>query len=578
MYFDALTAAAVAHELRAKAVGGRVQAVLQMDPLSVAFEVYAHRQRLYLIASAHPQFNRVHLTATKPRRGVDKPSPLLLLLRKYVRGAQLVAVEPVRRTDGQPAFERALHLAFDGDQGPTTLVCEIMGRLANVILLDAGGVVLDAIKRVTPEMTRVRVVLPNHPYVPPPPQDRPAPVGLTAGRLRQLLAGVPADEPLWRALMRGLRALSPLAAREVAFRALGDSAAPCSAIGDAAAVVQALNELFAPLYDGAWKPSIVRQDDNVEAFAAYRLTHYGDWEPVESISAAVEAYFASLAGSDPYQTAKDQVRQVIAQARERLKRKREALERSQVSEEEVERLRACGELILGYAHEIEPGQTLLKAAYSPDEPPLSIQLDPTLTPVENSKRYFREYDKAKGALREVPVRLNQVAAELAYLEQLETDLDLAESQPEIAQVRAALAEAGYLRVPRRRPSPPRLRPLRLESSHGFVVLVGRNARQNEEVTFQHGAADDLWLHARGVPGAHVLIKTDGRPVPEETIRFAASLAAYYSRARTSSRVAVDVTQRRHVRRVRRGRPGMVTYSHESTVFVKPADPKGLQDL
>ncbi|HID87606.1 MAG TPA: hypothetical protein EYP55_09570, partial [Anaerolineae bacterium] len=222
MYFDALTMAAVAHELRETILGGRVQKVLQPDDLSIGLEVYAGRQRHYLLASAHPQHCRVHLTQTRPRRGVEAPSPLLLLLRKYARGGRISAVV-------QPPWERILQLELDHPLGMSTLIVEVMGRHSNIILVDATGEVMDAIKRVTPEMTRVRVVLPHRPYAPPPPLAKLALSDLTEHRLRRTLAAAQ-DAPLWRALLGGLRGMSPLLAREIACRALGDAEAPVSAV------------------------------------------------------------------------------------------------------------------------------------------------------------------------------------------------------------------------------------------------------------------------------------------------------------------------------------------------------------
>jgi predicted ribosome quality control (RQC) complex YloA/Tae2 family protein len=566
MYFDALTLAAVVDELRATVLGGRVQQIVQPDEWTVAFELYAQRQRQYLVASAHPQFSRVHLTPIKPRRGVEVPTPLLLLMRKYVQGGRLVAIE-------QPAWERILHLGFDGDEGPTTLVCEVMGRLSNLILLDAGNVILDSLKRVTPEMTRVRLVLPRHPYVPPPPQARPAPVGLTGQALRAMLATAPADTPLWRVLLNGVRGLSPLAAREVVFRAMGDTGA-LAAASPPDRVLVALTGLVKPVASGGWQPGLVRRHDEVEAYAPYRLTQYPDCEPIESISAAVEAYLAPAMARDPYHGARRRIQKLIDQARDRLNRRHESLAGSAVTDAEVERLRVSGELILAYAWSLAPDQTVLEAAYDPDRPPLRIELDPALSPVENAQRYFREYEKAKGAAEEVPARLAETDLALRFLDQLETDLLLASSQPEIEAVRAELVEAGLVIVgrrdqqrTRRKPSPA-AGPLRLESPDGFVIWVGRNARQNDQVTFGRGAADDLWLHARGVPGAHVIVKTEGRPVPDTTVEFAARLAAFYSRARGSTQVAVDVTELRHVRRIRGTGPGMVTYRHERVVYAR----------
>jgi predicted ribosome quality control (RQC) complex YloA/Tae2 family protein len=288
----------------------------------------------------------------------------------------------------------------------------------------------------------------------------------------------------------------------------------------------------------------------------------------------VEAYYTQAVGN-PYEAARKPLRQAIAEARERLRRRRGSLERALVPESEVQRLRVSGEMILAYAAEIKEGQRELVVPDVGDGSTVRIPLDPQLSPVENAQRTFKEYRKAKGAAEEVPALLAQAALEAQYLDQLETDLDLAASHPEIQEVRAALVEAGYLKERRRRPKVGRSQPLKVITPDGFEILVGRNSRQNEEVTFRLGTGHDLWLHARGLPGAHVIIKTQGREVPERTLRQAAELAATHSRGRGSTRVAVDVTLQRNVRRIKGGRPGMVTYRGQRTIYVAPKKPEAV---
>ena len=192
--------------------------------------------------------------------------------------------------------------------------------------------------------------------------------------------------------------------------------------------------------------------------------------------------------------------------------------------------------------------------------------------MENAQRYFGRYKKAKSAAGEIPALLQRAELEKRYLDQLETDLDLAANRPEIQEVEAYLAEAGYIREKRRRRKVGRSQPLAVNSKDGLVILVGKNSRQNEEVTFRRAAPDDLWLHVRGAPGAHVIVKTGGREVPEATLRQAAQLAAYYSQARDSAHVDVAYTERRYVRSIKGAGPGLVTYSREKTIRVASRNP------
>jgi len=226
--------------------------------------------------------------------------------------------------------------------------------------------------------------------------------------------------------------------------------------------------------------------------------------------------------------------------------------------------------LLAYQYTLTPGQSELRAQYEVDGPELVIKLDPSLTPLENAQRYFDRYEKAKRARKGVPQLIRATEQELAYLAQLKTDLDLATNWPEIGEVQEALQRNGYWRGQHtRQPGGGKSGPLKVTSEPGFVIWVGRNARQNDIVTFDKGGPADLWLHARGVPGAHVIIKSGANDVPDDVIRRAAEIAAYYSGARNEAHVPVDVTRRKYVRKIKGGKPGMVTYRNETTVEVTP---------
>lgn len=566
MYFDALTMACVAGELRSTILGGRVQRVLLPDTLSVGLEIYAQRQRHYLLASAHAEMGRLLLASERLRRGVDKETGLLLLLRKYARGAVVVAIE-------QPPFERILRLEFDHPEwGCSELVVELMGRHSNVILVDAGHRVLDAVKRVGPQMSSTRPLLPGQPYTPPPPQPKLPPSDLTEYRLQQILAEQKPETQLWQALVQGLRGTSPLLAREITFRAVGHPRATVAQVQQMTPLLETVHQLLAPLDDGQWQPTVVLEGEQPVVYAPYPVTHRGTPQAMPSISQAIEAYTAAVASVDPYTAARRSVQEAIAAARTRLERRRQALENSLRQAAEADRWRQWGEFVLAYAHAITPGQRELVAETGNGEP-LRIPLDPEKSAVDNAQAYFVRYRKAQRAAEGGPARLEETILALRDLEQLETDLELASNRPEIDAVRAALVEARHLKAKRgKTPKTVPGKPLSLTSPDGLTILVGRNSRQNDVVTFRRAQGDDWWFHVRGVPGAHVIVRAEGQALPPDTLQQAAALAAYFSQLRDEAQVPVDYTRRRHVRRIPGGAPGLVTYTREQTIRVTPGGP------
>jgi predicted ribosome quality control (RQC) complex YloA/Tae2 family protein len=549
--FDAIALAAIADELIQNILHGRVQEIIQLDALTFEFEIYANKERRYLLTTARADEARVHFVSHKLRGSGETPTPFLLLLRKHAENAFIDAVT-------QLPNERVLKIQFDhSSAGISTLVIETIGRYSNLILLDAGGLILDAAKRVTASMNRARILLPRQKYLPPPSQAKLDPSTLTIEKLSRAL-NENKGARLYQMLVKTIAGVSPLFAREIEHRV--------GAHASAETILATLHQLsHAP-----WQPCVAYEDGEAAAFAPYSLAQYADARACYSISAAIEAFYGV---EESYAALKEDLRAQIADARDRLARKRDSLEQSLPKGEEIEKLRTSGELVLGYASLVRAGQKILKAESG--ESIVEIALDPMLSPVENAQKYFKEYRRAKDARARVPTLIAATAIELAYAEQMLNDLEMAENRAEIDAVARAAREAGLMgsstkitRTKANVPSAPRT----FQSEEGFTILVGKNARQNEEITFRRANAEDLWLHVRNVAGAHVVIIGGGREIPDSTIRRAALLAAQYSQARGESRADVIVTQRKNVRRVRGGKPGMVTVREERIVRVRIEQP------
>lgn len=275
---------------------------------------------------------------------------------------------------------------------------------------------------------------------------------------------------------------------------------------------------------------------------------------------------------------KKPVQEAIEESKIKLSAKLNSLQKGLKDDSEREILKQSGELILAYQYGIEAGQTELRAQYDMDAPEMVIKLDPAITPLENAQNYFRRYDKAKSALDEVPALIEEAQLELNYIEQLETDLMNASNWVEIDDVIQSLQSRGYWlgKKVKRLGGGGRQGPLKVVSRDGYVVWIGRNSRQNEQVTFKTANADDIWLHARDVPGAHVIIRNDGRRIKDELVAEAAAVAAYYSKRRDEGSVLVDYTRVKYVKSIKGAGAGMVTYRNEETITVQPQDEKILK--
>jgi predicted ribosome quality control (RQC) complex YloA/Tae2 family protein len=636
MYIDAMTLAALADEWRLLLARARIDTIIQPTAYSLALQCYApgsegqSGQNRWLYLSVHPQLARAHLTARKPAKIASEPPPFVMLLRKYLEGTRIEAIE-------QPRWERVLeiitgHPSASGSDERVhyRLVLEIMGRMSNIILCDERGLILGSLKQVGADVNRYRVISSNVAYTPPPPQQRTfagqmlprlEPTTITAAELAIIPGNeneaqqkeavkkgrAPAKAKLWQMLTRNLLGFSPLLAREAVYRTLGDTETPL----DAAQNEDTWEELawnirdLTALYDNhGWRPQLIERvaspgaAPTPVAFAAYPLEQYAGQPDLRarqspSLNVLVDDYYAGAEWRDAMESVRAPIKKVLLSQRERCKRKAEILNEEMATSEEAGRFRLQAELLLAHQNEVTQGQSSAELAnyYAGEGEPatITVPLDPRFDAVGNANRLFNKYHKLRRALALIPEQIEQNRAELATIEQFLADLELAENPGEVQLVKAEVQAVGYMRgKPAENKGKPKARgknkqskggkqagpgggvPLYMQSKEGFTILIGKNSRQNEEVTFHQATGNDLWLHARGVPGAHVIIKAGGREIPRATIEQAASLAAYYSQARGSTSVPVDYTLQRHVRHMKNGGPGMVIYERERTIYAEPS--------
>jgi predicted ribosome quality control (RQC) complex YloA/Tae2 family protein len=583
MHFDALTLACLTDELRHTLLGGRVQQVMMIDDDHVGMEVYATRMRHYLVLAADRTASYAYLSSQKLRRGTDAQPPLLLLLRKYVRGARLVDINQLEPT------ERVLRLGFEHPQtGATWLIFEPMGRMANLILTTPQGRILDCLHRV-PASKAKRALMPGQPYAAPPPVAKLPP--LDDGRpdyYAELGAITQAEGKLWRALVDQIAGVSPTQARELAWRIAGSADAPAQS-ADTLKLSSALQSLWRPVAEGGWTPGLAEEAGSVVAFAPYELHYRGEFMPMPSLSSTLERFHAvsklvdeasnvAAAAPDPYAAQRADMLNRLRQARKRLDRQLSALAADEPAPGEPDELRRNAEWLLALGSQLEPNAPVLEVDLGEEK--LTIPRTPGKSAVEQAEQMFKRASKLERAAKFIPRRRTQLQADLDFVDQLIVDVREAENQPEIAAVGHELEKLGLTR--RHKSSKggrqPTGGPRRFESTSGYEILVGRNAQQNEQVSFGHARAEDLWLHARGAPGSHVVIRRRGSDPDEATIEAAAQLAAYYSSLRGERNAPVSLTQCRFVSRAASGRPGQVTIRNDRTVVVPAEVPVSVTEV
>jgi predicted ribosome quality control (RQC) complex YloA/Tae2 family protein len=416
--------------------------------------------------------------------------------------------------------------------------------------------------------------------------DKPDPRRITSASLEAIVLGQPEKAKLAEVLVRSLRGMSPQIAREIVFRETGAIATRAVEIDtdQLRGLASTIRGLYEPLLTSQWEPHIYEHDGDVIAFSAVPLRHLkAENKPVpqSSMSKAAELAMNEPTADTPQTHAqrRAQLTGIIDAELTKVRTRLASLEQQFAKAEDVEELRTAGEMIYGYLWQIEPGQAVLEVDG------LRIPLDPALSAKENAQEYFDKYRRSQRAGEHLPARIEQAQHEIDYLRQLRVQVEQAESFAALESLRAELYELGSAAGEQDRKSKRQSKPKSdtgkrgplLVDGEGNAIYVGRSGKENDHVTFTVAGPNDTWLHARGVPGSHVIVKwrLPQDDDPAEVIERAAALAGWYSSARESGSVEIDVAKRRHVRKIKGGGPGMVTYRNEHTILVKPRDESGL---
>lgn len=558
MSFDGFVTRAVVKELRETLSNGRINKVYQPFETDLLLSIRANRKNVQLYISTSANFSRIHLTNERYPNPIQPPM-FCMLVRKHIEGSIVKNIKQIE-------LDRIIHIELQardelGDLISKTLIVEIMGRHSNLILLDTErNIIVDSIKHLPPSLNSYRTVLPGREYVSPPSQNKANP--LEADR-ETVLKKVDFNQgKIDQQLVTSFAGLSPIVSKEIVHRAgfvTKDS------------LPQTFLEAMKLFRNNTYEPEIVRSKHR-EAFSVMSLTHMdGEKIKFDTVSSMLDRFYFGKAERDRIKQQASDLEKRLSNEMKKNKRKLKKLEKTLRDTEKAEQYQLYGELLTAHMHEIKRGQSQVAVDnyYNPGEK-VKITLDPVKTPAENAQAYYQKYTKAKNAVSIVKRQIEETKENIAYFELLLTQMEKATLE-DVAEIREELEDEGIIKRKRRKEKKKvdKPKPETYESSEGVPILVGKNNKQNEYLTMKLARKSDTWLHAKDIPGSHVVIH--GNQFGEETLYEAAVLAAYFSKAKQSSNVPIDYTKVRYVKKPRGAKPGFVTYSNQKTMYVTPSE-------
>ena len=559
MAFDGITIANIVHELNRNLLDGRINKIAQpeTDELLLTIKTPGGQRRLSISASA--SLPLIYLTEG------NKPSPMTapnfcMLLRKHINNGRITKI-------WQPKLERIIHFEIEhldelGDLCKKELIVEIMGKHSNIIFCNEDGTIIDSIKHVSSQMSSVREVLPGRTYFIPDTMEKSDPLSVSFAEFQRVLTEKPM--PLAKAVYTSFTGISPVVAEEICYLSGIDSALTPRELSEdlLTHLYRQFTLYFEEVTAGHFSPAIYYHGAEPKEFSALPLTHFSQYirKEYDSISRLLEDYYAEKNTLTRIRQKSVDLRRVVQTALE-LNRKKYDLQAKQLRDtENREKFKVYGELIHTYGYNLEPGAKKLEALNYYTNEMITIPLDSTKTPQENALKYFEKYNKQKRTFEALTSLIEETRDDISYLESVSNALDIALSEDDLTQIKEELIESGYIR---RKFTKKKVKitskPFHYLSSDGYHIYVGKNNLQNEELTFHFASGNDWWFHAKGIPGSHVIVKTNGEELPDRTFEEAGKLAAYYSKNRGSEKIEIDYIEKKHVKKPKGGKPGFVVY-------------------
>lgn len=581
MAFDGIVVAALADEFNQALTGGKIAKIAQpeADELLLTIKNKGETKRLLISASASLPF--FYLTEQNKPSPVTAPS-FCMMLRKHIANGRIVSIS-------QMGLERILvitieHLNEMGDLCRKKLIAEIMGKHSNIIFCDDHNMILDSIKHISANISSLREVLPGKTWFLPEELQKANPLEADETSFKETVLTHPM--PLFKAIYTSYAGISPMIAQELVFRSALDASVPANALSEpeAAHLAHQFVLMMDTVAQKNFHANIIYESGAPKDFSALALSLFPESAAiaVPSMSAAVEQFYAEKSVSTRMKAKSADLRKIVHTLLERNIKKLDLQEKQLKDTEKRETYRIYGELLTAYGYGLADGLKEVRVHNYYDDAEITIPLDPDLTPIENAKRYYNKYAKAKRMFEATTVQIAQTKEEIAHLESIDMELSLAADENDLKIIKSEMQQFGFIRkhTPESRKGeklPKAGKPYHYVTEDGFHIYVGRNNYQNEELTFHFADGGDFWFHAKGIPGSHVIVKTEGRTLPDRVYELAGNLAAYYSSGRGSDKVEIDYIQRKHVKKTPGGKPGFVIYHTNYSLIAKP-DLSGLTQL
>ena len=574
---DAFTLRLNAKELNAALAGGRVNRINQPGREEVSMVIYTGKRTVKLILNANASDCGIYFAEDGRENPLTAPN-FCMLLRKHIGSGRITNIS-------QPKLERIIrftieHLNELGDLCRKLLIVEIMGKHSNIIFCTEDGKIIDSIKHVSAQMSSVREVLPGREYFIPDTMHKADPLTVSREDFSALLTGKPA--PVSKALYTSFTGISPVTAEEICFLAGLDSSVPAKEYSeDVLFHLYTQFEIYlSAVKEEVFSPAIYYDGREPREFSALPLSHFSGYTRQEypSISEVLRTYYSTRSQLTRIRQKSADLRHIVQTALERNRKKYDLQLRQLKDTEGRDKYKVYGELINTYGYNVAEGARQMEALNYYTNEMVTIPLDPAKTPQENAQRYFAKYNKQKRTFEALSELCRETKDDITYLESIQTSLDIALTEDDLAGIKEELAGSGYIkRKTVRKKVKVKNTPLHYISSDGYHIYVGKNNLQNEELTFHFASGDDWWFHAKQAPGSHVIVKTNGEELPDRTFEEAGRLAAYYSSMRGSEKVEIDYVEKKHVKKPKGGKPGFVVY-YTNYSLVIDSDISGLQEV